>query len=106
LVAWGYEVDTAPDGRAALAVVATPHPSAVITDVVMPEMTGLELLEAVHRDAPDMPVIVITAHGTLDTRSRAAANGFFAYLPKPVDTESLKLLLYRLRTVDIQMLGT
>ena len=95
LEAWGYAVKTAKDGRAALALVAEVRPAAVITDVVMPAMSGLELLEAVHRDEPAIPVIVMTAHGTDDTRRRAVAHGAFGYLPKPVNTERLKSLLDR-----------
>jgi DNA-binding NtrC family response regulator len=93
LTAWGYEVETAPDGRTALDKVGEVRPSVVITDVVMPAMSGLELLEAVRRDEPDIPVIVMTAHGSMETRSRAVAQGAYAYLPKPVDTGKLKSLL-------------
>lgn len=93
LVAWGYEVETAEDGRAALEKVGVVHPSVVITDVVMPSMSGLELLEAVRRDEPDIPVIVLTAHGSSETRHRAVTTGAFAYLPKPVDATKLKSLL-------------
>jgi two-component system response regulator GlrR len=93
LVAWGYEVETAEDGRAALDKLGVVHPSVVITDVVMPAMSGLELLEAVRRDEPDIPVIVLTAHASSDTRRRAVAHGAFAYLPKPIDPAKLKTLL-------------
>jgi len=95
LMAWGYEVNTAQDGRTALALVNEVRPSVVITDVVMPAMSGLELLEAVHRDEPAIPVIVLTAHGTPETRHRAVAHGAFAYVAKPVDTARLRLLLAR-----------
>ncbi len=93
LVAWGYEVETAEDGRAALDKVGAVHPSVVITDVVMPAMSGLELLDAVKREEPAIPVIVMTGHGTLETRRRATAQGAFAYLPKPVDTARLRSVL-------------
>jgi DNA-binding NtrC family response regulator len=93
LAAWGYEVETAENGRAALDKVGVVHPSVVITDVVMPAMSGLELLEAVRRHEPDIHVIVMTAHGSSDTQHRAAAHGAFAYLPKPVDVAKLKSLL-------------
>ena len=90
---WGYEVETASDGRAALDRVPKVHPSLVITDVVMPRMSGLELLEAIRRDLPMLPVIVMTAHGTLETWRRATSQGAFAYLPKPLDASRLKTLL-------------
>jgi DNA-binding NtrC family response regulator len=95
LMAWGYDVETAENGRAALDKVGVVHPSVVITDVVMPAMSGLELLEAVRRHEPDVHVIVMTAHDSSDTRRRAAAHGAFAYLPKPVDAARLKSLLAR-----------
>jgi len=66
---WGYQVETASDGRAALDRVPKIHPSLVITDVVMPRMSGLELLEAIRRELPTLPVIVMTAHGTLETQA-------------------------------------
>ena len=83
LAAWGYEVETAPDGRAALEKVSEVHPSAVITDLVMPTMNGLELL----------PVILLTAHGNLNHLRDAAQQGAFAYLRKPVDVLKLKTVL-------------
>lgn len=93
LEAWGYEVRTARDGRAALDQVPVVHPSVVITDVVMPRMSGLELLEVLRHERPGIRVIVLTAHGTPETRRRAVAQGAFAYLPKPVDTTRLKYVL-------------
>lgn len=93
LEAWGYEVETAPDGRAALDQVLVVRPSLVITDVIMPRMTGLELLEAIRRERPTMPVIVMTAHGNVESRRHAAAMGAVAYLSKPIDTTRLKSVL-------------
>jgi len=90
---WGYEVETDRDGRAALDQVPVVRPSVVITDVIMPRMTGLELLEAIRRDRPALPVIVMTAHGNIETRRHAAAMGAAAYLPKPIDTTLLKSAL-------------
>lgn len=93
LTGWGYEVDTAPDGRTALDKVSELHPFAVITDILMPAMSGLELLEAVKREDPAIPVIVMTGHGSRETRDRATAGGALAHLAKPVDTTKLKSLL-------------
>ena len=90
LTAWGYDVETAVNGRAALEKIASAHPAAVITDVVMPVMSGLELLDAVRSRRPSMPVIVLTAHSSLDSLLVATAEGAFAYLAKPVDVAKLK----------------
>jgi DNA-binding NtrC family response regulator len=93
LMAWGYEVETAPNGRVALEKIPSAHPAAVITDVVMPVMSGLELLDAVRNTRPSMPVIILTAHSSLDSLLVAAAEGAFAYLPKPVDVAKLKSVI-------------
>jgi two-component system, NtrC family, response regulator GlrR len=93
LVAWGYEVGTAPDGKAALEMVSAVRPKAVITDLVMPSMTGLELLTILHEEEPELPVILLTSHGRLDTRVDATRRGAYAYLTKPVDMSTLKTVL-------------
>ena len=93
LAIWGYEVDTAPDGRVALQKISAAEPKAVITDVVMPVMNGLELLRALRIEKPGMPVIVLTGQGSLDTLARARQQGAYAYLAKPVDVGRLKSVL-------------
>lgn len=93
LAIWGYEVETASDGRAALQKISAAEPKAVITDVVMPKMNGLELLGALRTKKPGMPVIVLTGQGSLDTRARARQQGAYAYLAKPVDVGRLKSVL-------------
>jgi two-component system response regulator GlrR len=93
LMAWGYEVETAPNGRVALEKIPSAQPAAVITDVVMPVMSGLELLDAVRNTRPSMPVIVLTAHSSLDSLLVATAEGAFAYLPKPVEIAKLKSVI-------------
>ena len=93
LAIWGYEVDTAPDGRVALQKISAAEPKAVITDVVMPVMNGLELLRALRIERPGMPVIVLTGQGSLDTLARARQQGAYAYLAKPVDVGRLKGVL-------------
>jgi len=93
LGAWGYDVETAPNGRVALEKIASARPAALITDVMMPVMNGLELLDAVRMTRPAMPVIILTAHSSLNSLLVAAAEGAFAYLPKPVDVAKLKVVL-------------
>ncbi len=63
------------------------QPEALITDVRMPGMDGFELLNAIHSDFPDLPVIIITAHSDLDSAVTAYQGGAFEYLPKPFDID-------------------
>lgn len=93
LANWGYEVETAADGRAALQKISAAEPKAVITDVVMPRMNGLELLSALHAERPGVPVIVLTGQGSLDTLTRARKQGAYACLLKPVDIGRLRSVL-------------
>jgi len=73
--------------------VSAVHPSAVITDLVMPAMNGLELLNVLHDEEPELPVILLTAHGSLNHLRAAAEQGAYAYLRKPVDVLKLKTVL-------------
>ena len=62
-------------------------PDVLITDVRMPGMSGIALLEEVNRRWPELPVIVITAHSDLDNAVAAYKGGAFEYLPKPFDVD-------------------
>jgi DNA-binding NtrC family response regulator len=90
---WGYDVETASDGRVALRKIWADQPVAVITDLVMPMMNGLELLGALRIERPGMPVIVLTGQGSLETLVRARQEGAYAFLRKPVDVGQLKSVL-------------
>jgi two-component system response regulator GlrR len=85
----GYKVRTAIDGEHALAEVAASRPDLVVTDLRMEHMNGLELLDALNRDAPGLPVILITAHGSIPDAVRATQNGAFGFLTKPVEKDEL-----------------
>ncbi len=69
------------------------HPGCAIIDVRLPGMNGLELQEELNERSPDLPVIVITGHGTEKTASRAMAAGALGYLEKPTDDEALMELV-------------
>ncbi|MEX2126392.1 MAG: nitrogen regulation protein NR(I) [Woeseia sp.] len=69
------------------------QPDVLITDVRMPGMSGLTLLERLSRDYPDLPVIVITAHSDLDNAVAAYHGGAFEYLPKPFDLDEAMALV-------------
>ena len=86
----GYEVLEAEDGVAALEQLARNHCELVITDMNMPRMDGMELIQAIRRDYADVYVILITAFGTPDTEKQALRIGANDYLAKPFDFEELE----------------
>ncbi len=89
LTSAGYRVRTAESGEAALATMAVTRPALVITDLRMPGMDGLQLFETVHRQHPTMPVIILTAHGTIPDAVSATQRGVFGFLTKPFDSQDL-----------------
>jgi CheY-like chemotaxis protein/anti-sigma regulatory factor (Ser/Thr protein kinase) len=78
----GYHVLYAEDGAAALAAMERRPPHAVVTDLIMPGMDGLQLVEAVRQRHPAVPVILLTAHGSEDVAARALREGAANYVPK------------------------
>jgi DNA-binding NtrC family response regulator len=89
----GFRVLEAPDGTAALALLAKEPIDAVLTDLRMPKMNGLELLQAVRRGQPDVPVVMLTAHGTVGSAVEALKQGAFDYLTKPFDPEEIRRVM-------------
>jgi two-component system nitrogen regulation response regulator GlnG len=87
LIAGGYRVQVASDAAAARRAVRRHLPDLVITDVRMPGESGLDLLGALHLEHPNLPVVVSTAHGTIETAVEAVQRGAFDYLPKPLDLD-------------------
>lgn len=78
----GHEVAFAANGREALDHLAADPPDVVVTDLQMPELDGLELVEAVRLRYPHIPVILMTAHGSEETAVRALQKGAASYVPK------------------------
>jgi two-component system response regulator GlrR len=89
LAAGGYSVVTAESGQAALAAMAVSPPQMVITDLRMEGMDGLALFDAIHREAPALPVVILTAHGTIPEAVAATRRGVFGFLTKPFDPKVL-----------------
>src|SRR5271165_2151635 len=89
LTSAGYRVRTADSGEAALAALAVARPAAVITDMRMPGIDGLQLFDAIHRQHPALPVIILTAHGTIPDAVSATQRGVFGFLTKPFDSQEL-----------------
>jgi DNA-binding NtrC family response regulator len=93
LSAWGYETDTASDGAEALEKVAAFHPSVVISDLRMPEVTGMELLRQLHDSQPGLRFIMLTGQGTIEEAVEATKLGAYNFLEKPVDPKRLQVEL-------------
>ena len=91
----GYEVDTAPDGLAALERAAEQPPDVVVTDLKMPRMDGMALMERLRAQWPGMPVIVVTAFGDVGSAVAAMRQGAEHYLIKPVDFDELQVAIDR-----------
>ena len=89
LTSAGYRVRTADSGETALAALAVARPAAVITDLRMPGIDGMQLFEAIHRQHPALPVIILTAHGTIPDAVTATQRGVFGFLTKPFDSQDL-----------------
>jgi two-component system, NtrC family, response regulator GlrR len=89
LAAAGYAVTTADSAEAALGQIAVARPRVVVTDLRMSGMDGMALFEAIHADNPAMPVIILTAHGTIPDAVAAVKRGVFGYLTKPFEAKEL-----------------
>src|SRR3954452_10846785 len=93
MTSWGYIAATAVDGQEGYEKVSTWSPSIVITDLKMPRMGGLELLEKISGDSRTVAVIVVTAQGTIDSAVQAMRMGAYDYITKPIDTNRLRTIL-------------
>jgi two-component system, NtrC family, response regulator AtoC len=91
----GYDVATASDGIEALKVLKSGGVQVVVTDLRMPKLDGVGLLERVIRDYPSTPVIIITAHGTIATAVDALKKGAFDYITKPFERDELKNTIHK-----------
>jgi len=85
----GYEIQTAEDAHHALSRLVVFQPHLVITDLRMGEMDGLALFDRIHHQYPSLPVILLTAHGTIASAVDATRKGIFSYLTKPFDSQQL-----------------
>ncbi len=89
----GYQVLTATRGKAGLKIIQDETPSLVIVDLKMPEMDGLEVLVKAKEIIPELPIIMLTAHGTINTAIEAMKLGAVDYITKPIDLDKLKIVV-------------
>ncbi|MDI1230323.1 MAG: sigma-54 dependent transcriptional regulator [Methylobacter sp.] len=96
----GCEVFSAADGKAALAILRETPMDLLITDLNMPGMGGLELLAALRRDGHTLPVIVVTAYGTVENAVAAMKQGAFDFIIRPLDVEQVEMVIHRALNVQ------
>jgi DNA-binding NtrC family response regulator len=100
----GYEVHSAADGRGGVALARQVRPDAVLSDLVLPDIDGLTVLAELRKANPSLPVLIMTAYGSVATAVRALKEGAYDYLIKPLDLDDLQSKVgraveaYRLRT--------
>jgi DNA-binding NtrC family response regulator len=95
----GYEVHSAGDGEEALKILREQYIDVVITDLRMPKIDGMELLRQALALEPELPVVMITAHGTVDNAVEALKTGAFDYITKPFDQNEVRNVIQKaLRT--------
>src|SRR5437660_2880646 len=98
----GYDVMTAEDGEQGLEALREHHIDLVITDLKMPKVDGMTLLREALREEPELPVVMITAHGTVDTAVEALKLGAFDYLTKPFDKDEVRQIVAKaLKTKEL-----
>jgi DNA-binding NtrC family response regulator len=95
LASEGYDAETCLSGEEALRILRASPPQVLLTDLKMPGMNGIALLEEAQREAPGCSAIVMTAHGAVDTAVEAMKKGAFDYLTKPLERDRLLLVLER-----------
>jgi two-component system NtrC family response regulator len=91
LIAAGFAVVSAADGAAGLAAFRRKQPGLVVTDVQLGDMSGIDLLTRIKEEAPEVPVIVITAFGSIEMAVQAMHLGAFTFITKPFDRDTLRL---------------
>lgn len=84
-----FKVDDAADGNEALSLIAKNKYDLILSDIKMPKMDGLELLEKIQSQQPDVPIVMISGHGNIDTAVEALKKGAYDYIAKPIDMNRL-----------------
>ncbi|MBT8074437.1 MAG: response regulator, partial [Xanthomonadales bacterium] len=95
LSAQEFDIDTVSNGLEAIEKVAEKEYDLLILDIMMPKMSGMEVLQRVKETHPDIDVIMITGLNQIETAVEAMKLGAFDYLPKPFDPEELEMVVER-----------
>ena len=95
LAAMNYKVATASNGSEGVQYVHNEHPDLVITDLKMPDLDGLEVLQQIKKIDSNIPCIIMTAYEDIDSTIKAMQLGAYDYIEKPIDTPRFKALIKR-----------
>src|SRR5262245_38835374 len=95
LLAMGFEVTSTPDAIRALQTLESTRVDLALLDLRMEPMNGIQLMEALHARQPRLPVLIMTAHGTIETAVEAVQRGAFDYLTKPFVRDELRSKIRR-----------
>jgi two-component system, NtrC family, response regulator AtoC len=99
----GYDVLTAEDGEQGLHLLRENHVDLVITDLKMPKVDGMTLLKRALEEDPELPVVMVTAHGTIDTAVEALKRGAFDFVTKPFDKDEVRQIVAKaLKTRELR----
>jgi len=93
LGAAGYNTVSASNGEEAMAAIALKRPDLIVSDLRMPALDGMGLLDAVHKLHPTLPMIILTAHGSIPDAVNATQRGAYSFLTKPFDSQELLQLV-------------
>jgi PAS domain S-box-containing protein len=96
-------IDTAPSAQMALERIKAVDYDAIVTDIKMPGMDGLGLMQAIHQMRPSTPTLLMTAHGEHDLAVKSLESGAYAFLQKPLDREFL--LAWLKRAIELRQLS-
>lgn len=91
----GFAVVSATTGRAGVELAARERPDVVLSDLFLPDIDGLAVMSAIHQAQPLVPVLIMTAYGTVDTAVKALKQGAYDYLVKPLDLDDVQAKLTR-----------
>jgi DNA-binding NtrC family response regulator len=91
----GYDVSTASDGLECLSVLSKQTPDLILLDIEMPRMNGLDVLREIRKREIDVPVLMITAYGTVERAVQAMKAGAYDFIPKPFEPDHLSMIVQR-----------
>ena len=91
----GCDAVQAADGQQGLDAIQQEVPSLILLDLEMPGMSGIDLLRRLRQDGVDIPVVVVTAHGSIETAVEAMKEGAYDFVPKPIDPKHLEIVVLK-----------